>query len=262
MAAPSTADLVKILGQSGPSAITKTQLNTILGTPPSQERENFFSAYNTALRSGAEKPSGTFVGADGNTSSPTTPATTPYVTPGATGELNVPYGADFLPSVVQGLLGVLGLEQDRNQFGQTFPESQRQFNETLATQQQQYNAGLLFQAAQALAGLRANPNSAAEAAIMSSNLGLPTGLPSSLGIEQLIRDATLGASTPRTGDVAGTQVSLPGSLTGAQTAGVLGTPAEGVLSSFAKAIGDPNYLANSIRALVPAGFGGVGSGLG
>lgn len=180
----------------------------------------------------------------GPTAAPTavgpTGESAPFIDNQQAGQFNVPFGADFLDPQLQFLLGVLGLQQGGEQFGQQ----------------------LQFAQAQALAGLRSQPGSAAELALLQSQLGMPTGLPSQFPIEQLLGASTQGAGGTATGQIGGSQISAPNTLSGQQLSQLAGNPnAQGVLSSFSRFLGNPDILARSAAAALPAGFQGVGSGL-
>ena len=168
--------------------------------------------------------------------------------------MNIPYGADYYPSQVSGLLGILGLQQTGRQFGLTFPEQQRQFDI-----EAQLNA------ARTLSGLRAQgPSSEAELALFRQALGIPTGIPGEVSFEDILGMQPQRAGIAPAGGFAGTRVNLPlgGTLTGSQFARAASSPSgAGRLVSFAKAAGDPTLLERTAGALLPTGFRGVGTGL-
>lgn len=158
------------------------------------------------------------------------------------GELNVPFGADFLEPTLNAFTQLAGLQQAREQF-------------------QQSN---LLNAARALANLRAQgPQSAAELAFLQAGMGFPAIGGSRAAIEDLVGASTRGATGRTFADFGNGQgVSIPNTLSGAQLSGLQGNPnLSGVLESFATAAGNPDIFKRSIAALVPSGFEGVGSGL-
>ena len=197
------------------------------------------------------------------------------------GEMNIPFGADFLQPTLN-LQGILAqLQEQQRQFGLTLPEEQRQFDvnaalqrqqllgqqgqfgQTLAEQQRQFNTQSLFNTAASLANLRAQgPQSAAELAFSQAGLGLPAIGGSAQNIEGLFGATTRGAGGGTTFEAGGQRVGIPNTLGGAQLAQLQGNPnLAGVLGSFARASGNPDLLARSVAALLPSGFQGAGSGL-
>jgi len=179
--------------------------------------------------------------------------------------MNIPYGADYYPSQVSGLLGILGLQQAGRQFGLTFPEQQRQFGLTLGQQQRQFETQAQLNAARTLSSLRAQgPSSEAELALFRQALGIPTGIPGEVSFEDILGMQPQRAGIAPAGGFAGTRVNLPlgGTLTGSQFARAARSPSgAGRLVSFAKAAGDPTLLERTAGALLPTGFRGVGTGL-
>ncbi len=182
-------------------------------------------------------------------------------TPGA-GELNVPFGADFL-SPTLGLQGILaGLQEQGRQFDITQPEQVSQFGQTLGEQGRQFDIGALFNAAMSLAGLRAQgPQSAAELAFAQAGIGLPAIGGSAQNIEGLLGATTRGATGQTQFSAGGQGINIPNTLGGQQLAQLQGNPnLAGTLQSFAQAAGNPDILQRSLSALLPSGFQGVGSG--
>lgn len=185
---------------------------------------------------------GTPVSQAAQTPTPTPAATpTPLATSGV-GEMNVPYGSDYLDPTLQ-LYGLLaGLQQGDKQF--------------------QQNA--LFNAGNSLANLYAQgPNSAAELAFLQGGMGFPAIGGSRAAVQDLIGASTRGATGTYGLDLPGGQgVSLPSTLSGQQMQGLQANPnLAGVIGSFAKAAGNPDIFRRSIEALVPSGYQSSGSGM-
>lgn len=163
------------------------------------------------------------------------------------GGLNVPYGSDYFAPTLDSWtrLQLAGLQD-------------RQFGRTLGQQQGQFTTEALMNAAQALAGLYAQgPRSAAELAFANSGMGFPAIGGNAAAIEALIRSSTLGASAPAANlNLGGGQaVSVPSTLGGQALARLQADPnLAGVIASFAKAAGNPDLLARSGAAALPAGF--------
>ncbi len=207
------------------------------------------------------EPAGSIVGDTGQPVSLTTQGA---------GELNVPFGADFL-SPTLGLQGILAqLQEQGRQFDIAQPlqedilaEQQRQFGLTFGEQGRQFNTSALFNAAQSLASLRAQgPQSAAELAFAQAGLGLPAIGGSAQNIAGLFGAATRGAGGQTTFGAGGQMIDIPNTLGGAQLSQLQGNPnLAGTLQSFAQASGNPDLLSRSLAALLPSGFQGVGSGL-
>lgn len=132
----------------------------------------------------------------------------PPLTTSGTGELNVPFGSDFLDPAIQALLAGLQLQENARQFDTSTAEGQRQFNETMALansqftfaqeqfgltfgeQQRQFDQGTLATGASMLANLRAQgPASAAELAFLQGGV-FPGGQSSIVDISNLIGQST------------------------------------------------------------------------
>ena len=158
------------------------------------------------------------------------PPTTSLVSDG-TGELNIPFGSDFLPLSLDAFLRMSVLSEGGRQFDQTAS----------------------FNAAMALANLRAQgPQSAAELALAQSGLGLDP-FRSGANTAGLLGTSTRGAGGSSRFSVGGFNFDTPNTLGGQQLA--QGSPNTlGVLGSFAKAAGNPDLIGRSIRALLPSGF--------
>jgi hypothetical protein len=155
-----------------------------------------------------------------------------------TNGLNIPYGADFYGPMLQYLMGMLGIGEDK-----------RQFN---ATQ---------------LAAMQANPFSASELAFRRAGQGLSpfaTGKTNAADVRDMIASPTsTGMPGGNSVDFGGGQVfNVPDTLSGGQMSNLQGMPgSQGVLESIARAAGNPDIIARSLKALLPSGFGATGTGL-
>lgn len=225
-------------------------------------------------------PSGTAITPTAGTRTPTQP----FVTTG-TGQINVPYGSDYLNPTLQLYATMLGLASNEKTFGQglaedrrqfdlgfgenqrqfnlTFPETQRQFNESLGFDREALRTNTLLNAAQALAGLyAAGPQSAAELAFLQAGMGFPAIGGSQAAAEDLFGAATRGASGRSTFSAGGQSVGIPNTLSGGQMRQLQGNPnLAGVIQSYARAAGNPDIFARSQAALVPSGYRDIMGGL-
>lgn len=194
-------------------------------------------------------------GAPAPTAAPMAPPAaplTPFVDPMMPGEMNVPFGSEYLDPALN-LYGLLAqLQQQKEQFEATLGQTDRHFG-----------ANTLLSAGQALANLYAQgPQSAAELAFLQGGQGFPAIGGGRAAIESLIGSATRGATGSTSVDFPGGQgVSIPNTLGGTQMQGLQSNPnLAGVLESYAKAAGNPDLYARSIASLVPSAFRGMGSG--
>lgn len=147
------------------------------------------------------------------------------------------------------------LEFQRAQFDFNVQTQQQQFGE----QQRQFDVSSGLDMAQVIARLRANPASAAELAILQGAI-----VPGAGGVNARATDLAGGGAAPGVANsvfTTGNQsLSLPGTFSGAQLQNLQSNPdLASNLDSFAKAARDPNLFQRSVDALIPAGFGGVGS---
>lgn len=212
--------------------------------------------------------------------------TQPFVTQGQAGQVNVPYGSDYLDptlALYATMLGLasnektfgLGLNEDARQFdaqlaelarqfGLTFPEEQYQFRAGLGENQRQFNVNTVMNAAGALANLYAQgPYSAAELAFRKAGMGLPAIGGDQADAAGLFTAATRGASGNSTFAAGGQRIGIPNTLSGRQMAQLQGDPnLSGVVQSLAKAAGNPDIINRSAAALVPSGYRDIAGGLG
>lgn len=173
-------------------------------------------------------------------------------------DLNLGYGADFLPLALDAYLQMLGLGETKA--GRL--QQNTQFFAGLGQQGEQFNQQALFQAAQALAQLGANPYSAAELAFMRKGLGFEALGANGMDIRELITSGTERATGVDAVDFGTQSLQIPRTLSGRQATQVARDPnLTGVMESFARAAGNPDLLTRSLFASLPSGFSGVGSGL-
>lgn len=247
---------------------------------------------------------------------------TPLVgAPGTTGELNIPFGSDFLQTAIGLYETILQLAQQReltmeelafqrevearlaSEYAQSlgFSREQLQFSDRqLAETARQFTQGQQFRETEAVrsqgnieadrnlqiaamqANLRANPQSAFEAAFFQDQIqgigqqanpiiqrlqaaggqapaGVSTQGAMTPAVANLMRASTAGAGGTAAVGLGG--LEFPRTLGGAELAR-MNTGQQGVFESGSRAAGNPGAIERSMRALLPSGFGGVGAGVG